>query len=606
MKAKIVLAGLALAVFGVWAMSADDNPRPRAAADKEALPAKEVQDFVLLNEKRPVLVCMHVTIDGKPFQTVWEEFVEYVFKSLDRDGDGMLSKEEAERTPPAALLFGNGFFGNVAYPSMADLDADKDGKVTLDELKAYYRNNGAAPFQFQVHMGPDLAQVGLAGLNQPPPSPTAGTITEALFDLLDTNKDGKLSKQELAAAPSVLLKFDLNDNELINIADVMTASEHLAPTPPIARPFPGGPGGPGPGARPAPPSGPLPVVLIVPGESTDKLVKELLGRYGKGRAVDAKTLSRLDLGLDEATFKLLDANGDGALDAGELGGFAKREPDLEFTVQLGRVGNKLAIMSSNDRPSPLAGRVHAAKDGAVFDLGPTWLDLVAGPLRDVPAVPPQQLRQNYKGLFATADKDGKGQLSSSQFEAIPVFRGMAKVVDRDGDGKVTEREMFDFLDQIQTYQNRARVGAVLLTYGDQGNGLFDLLDTNRDGRLSIREMRQAVKLLDVLDRDGDGEISRSKLPKFMRLNVSQGGVGNTQLPPRFANMARVLRPPQPPPARPTAGPLWFRKMDRNGDGDVSRREFLGTDEEFNAINTSGDGLISAEEAERWDAKMRKK
>ena len=38
-------------------------------------------------------------------------------------------------------------------------------------------------------------------------------------------------------------------------------------------------------------------------------------------------------------------------------------------------------------------------------------------------------------------------------------------------------------------------------------------------------------------------------------------------------------------------------MDRNGDGDVSRREFLGTDEEFRRLDRDGDGLISAEEAE---------
>src|SRR5207302_1142297 len=64
---------------------------------------------------------------------------------------------------------------------------------------------------------------------------------------------------------------------------------------------------------------------------------------------------------------------------------------------------------------------------------------------------------------------------------------------------------------------------------------------------------------------------------------------------------RGQQPPQPP-----RGPAWFVKMDRNGDGDVSRREFIGTDEQFKAIDTDGDGLISVEEAEAYDKKMREK
>jgi hypothetical protein len=47
-------------------------------------------------------------------------------------------------------------------------------------------------------------------------------------------------------------------------------------------------------------------------------------------------------------------------------------------------------------------------------------------------------------------------------------------------------------------------------------------------------------------------------------------------------------------------------MDRNRDGDVSRREWLGSEEEFRAIDTDGDGLISLEEAEAYDKKMRAK
>ena len=62
----------------------------------------------------------------------------------------------------------------------------------------------------------------------------------------------------------------------------------------------------------------------------------------------------------------------------------------------------------------------------------------------------------------------------------------------------------------------------------------------------------------------------------------------------------------PPPAKPARGPAWFRKMDVNGDGDVSRREFLGSKEDFDRIDTDHDGIITLEEAEAFDAKMREK
>ena len=50
------------------------------------------------------------------------------------------------------------------------------------------------------------------------------------------------------------------------------------------------------------------------------------------------------------------------------------------------------------------------------------------------------------------------------------------------------------------------------------------------------------------------------------------------------------------------GHLWFARMDRDNDGYVSWKEFVGTDEEFKAIDADGDGQISESEARAFKPK----
>jgi Ca2+-binding EF-hand superfamily protein len=572
------------------------EPAKQPAAPEPPLPKGPVPgdstDFVYLGESRPLLVRLHVQIDGKSMVAAWEDSIKEIFKYLDRNGDGVLSKEEAEKTPPAQVLLNpNALYGGISAPSMSQLDTNKDGKVTLQELTEYYRRSNGGPFHFQTGQNQANVYYDVYGMQQNVGN-MSDQLNDAIFALLDTNKDGKLSREELAAAPDKLLTVDADEDEMVTMEELLPNLVQAGRRRVFVRP-----------PRRQTTATNSDFVMLGAGDTPAKLTRQLLSRYGsKSGTASAESLTRKQIGLEQAAFDELDLDKNGVLDAKELDRFARRAPDLELLIRhgRGRSSGPLEVLSPKGKQG-LGSSMKADRGGYLLDLGNTRLELRGGGNSGGRASP-ANLRSTYVMQFKNLDTKKKGYLEQKDVRTSPFFANSFKMMDLDNDGKLTEKEVVEFITRITALQNKAMASCASLTVSDEGRGIFDLIDTSKDGRLSVREMRNAYKLIDQLDRDHDGQISRSEIPRSYLLVFSEGATPNTQ---NFGRV-RAIQFGGQNQRRPTlsAGPLWFRKMDSNRDGDVSRKEFLGTDEEFARIDTDGDGLISLQEAEAFDKQVR--
>src|SRR5262249_43651966 len=171
--------------------------------------------------------------------------------------------------------------------------------------------------------------------------------------------------------------------------------------------------------------------------------------------------------------------------------FAKRPPDLELRVRLGqgrRAPPPHEMITLVGQPIGLGANLRqAGNKNFVLDFGTVRLEL-RGQNTGEPGYFYDYVETFFKQQFKEADRDNNGYLDAKEANQNRFYKNVFKMMDRNGDGKLYEKEVDEFFQKMTALQQKAKVSCVALGVTDLGRSLFELVDTNRDGRLSVREM----------------------------------------------------------------------------------------------------------------------
>lgn len=350
-----------------------------------------------------------------------------------------------------------------------------------------------------------------------------------------------------------------------------------------------------------------------------------------------RAAERLAAGSAADVFGLLDADGDAALTPAELagGGLTRRDFDADGTLSAAELAPFRDPAAGGDRRQFPAGSPFRLDPAPPADIRPDLAVTVSLIARSF-GLPKTVLFENSmperaavepgrRGFTLTldgeltldfaadhadgvgsdavslgllevvkADADANGYLDPDEFPAAGLTGAPAfDDVDRDGDDQATRDEIRAYLEEdVRLSASRAYVLAEATA-----EGLFGSLDADGDGRLTPTERAAAAATLRVgrfgPDRNGDGVVRRSELSGDYALRIGPG----RPAPPDGDGMAGAAESPGVPDRADAAGPAWFARSDRNGDGVLTWPEFVGSRDAFDGLDADGDGTVTPAEAE---------
>ncbi len=491
-------------------------------------------DMLLLLPDGPVHLRIQITDAGKTLQQTREGYLTQLVASLDTDEDGELSRSETMKHP--LFVSGRRFEGNAFLNKLRSRRPYTHDELELSiaraagQLVTYRQNNAVADQDLSV------------------------------FRVLDEDESGLIDRFEMQLAPARIADRDSDFDQCVTFDEFMTTATPTMQGIVVS-------------ALDDEPPGAVHSELLR--DATEPvLAVRLVRRYDTDR--DAH-LTAEELGWKPNQIASLDMDRNGKLSMQEMSDLASAQPDLTLSVDLDQSAATAMRVEGDSSPDVEIARsdlVRLNRDGLSLSVSYRQRDPMA------------EASANASAAFNAIDVDANGYLDRDEIAEHQRFaRYLFDAMDADDDDRVFAEEMMAYVKQ---YTEPAST-TCQVTLLDNGNGFFQILDANADGRISIRELRECEsELLKVADPEA--EINPSRLTKSYRIEIQRGGV---------SLFGRVDRPSAETPEaflKPPSGPIWFQRMDRNGDGDLTWDEFLGPREVFHQLDTDQDDLIDELEA----------
>jgi Ca2+-binding EF-hand superfamily protein len=531
------------ALIAIWNAAPANAQRPAPSP-----PQADHATMIIMAPLGPVIADLRISVAKIPYRTWVSRFVA---TQMDVDKNGQLdSKELSLLTENVRRL------GNISGPKEILAAAVNDPDATDVPAKRFTEwLQTRLPKSFDL-----IAQ------------PQAADDAVRLTSLIDVNLDASISDNELQQSLRTLRFRDLDNDETFSVSELMPYRDPRSQNSPVS-----------------PDVVNLPFFHVTDDASAKLAAERIIGRYGADGTLTVAVLRQLAatqpdqrLTLDELVAVL-------------------QKPEFHLTIDV-KLSDRAGTSDIDVTIAPVAASFCRTTDDS---FGQTAIVADGLPLKIVARGGGANNRAVTRGFlgqtFVMIDGDRNQYLDETEFSGIVSAmqqsgaNGDFATVDQNSDKMVTRDELFSFVER----DLMAAASRIEVTVKQDGKTLFSLLDGNQDRRLSAREVKGGTAVLQKYDLNADGSFAETELGTEYVLTL---GLGRSELRRNSGMMSMqtmtmgggdaIL-----PGLQGLNGPEWFRRMDRNQDGDVSPREFLGTSTQFTTLDSDQDGLMSAAEAD---------